>query len=335
MRRKQLVYGIFLLNIVIVFALSGCGKNSMGPSTPTLQNYPQQVFSSEPEGDFQVACKEQEHYWPQRERGRILGFLTEPMIEFIANYLTSRYMTFPEFKINLHRVIETRLFRIVVFRMGVGQMIMKKFLRIVSQTWAPGWGTNPMNFNYEISLLPYDFSFARGFHGLFHPGWGNGNGYHLESFAANGDRVIVQSKTAITNIYQNQTNVQDIEWFYQYVPTVYDPSTNRTAKGARISFNYAPYSHRFGFSYQTNLDENADTISLFDVSASCIDQSANVSVGSSQGKLNIQMTFNAQGIGSGTLDILNSHGFIDHYEIVTTSYDHGYWTKNGNPRNRF
>ncbi|MCD4812642.1 hypothetical protein K8S19_02995 [bacterium] len=260
------------------------------------------------------------------------GFVRWMSVKIVKNWFAD-----PNLTRAYKKMTRTRLFYIVTFRCGVGPMLFLESLKIVAETWYPGVGTNPKNCNPEITLMPYQWNLWRGFYGDRQLGWGNGNGYHIESLTEDLDNVILQTSgvgEGGQNLFMNEAPIIDFTWHYFYYPQV--PTGTNVPKQIRVRMMNEHWNHKFRIHDNSYIEINNERIKVDDVWFSTLDKSAVCKV-ISEGLdlLDMDLSFDATGAGGGTVDVKNWRGRINHYVFVVYSNGHGYYTKNGGRRRRF
>ena len=340
--RLGIVMGVMAGFAVILTA--GCGHNTMAPAMPdgqalqTGESGAEVWTLDENSGMVTANCRRvrANQGWTERFMRRLSRFFSRlPVVQKVYRRVFTRYVTDPDAQAALKRVLRARLTRLVVVRFGVGPLLIKDSLKILTQAWLPGSQTSPNGFDPELTLIPYDFHFRRGFYGAMHEGWGNGNGYHFQSFNADQDQARLTTHTLPVNMYQNETGVITWSWRYAYTPSVYDPSADRVPKYIHLSFQNRYYNNNISFGGDTFWDIDANRIHVQEAWASTSDKSGRLSIFSTDGRLNADLTFAADGSGGGTMDVEDFWGRIHHYEITQWANGHGYYIKDGGRKRRF
>jgi hypothetical protein len=338
--------------IILMFAfaltsltLSGCGKNVVGPSAPgtlTKTTQAQAVDADAAEVVAELAddsgmdanCHGRNKKVWSRYMFRYYLFKFNPwVVNRITNQIVRKWFEDEALTKRFRKITKSRMFYIVTFRCGVGPMLFLKSLKILAKTWVPGLNTNPRNTDPEITLLPYRFRLGQGFYGERLPGWGNGNGYHVEGSTPEGDLIFLETKSFASNIFMNESPIYAIQWRYSYFPV--DMSNGDIPQALRMRFTNAYWDKKMIVD-DAKLEEDGARIYVDEMWASTENKSAVCKISSLNTEdLNIDLQFDELGAGGGTVDIKSWRGRINHYEFVVRANGHGYYIKNGGRKRRF
>jgi hypothetical protein len=316
---------IGVIFLFLVFVLAGCGQNSMGPTAPTQPSA--QTLASAPSANFNAACVNNKptghRIWTKEMlEGMIWKFVHPGRFSEFCGEVLSGYLTSPEVLRTFHHVVSSRIFNIIIFQTGAGNLIASKALRIVSQVWYPGLGSSPNGFSPEVTLLPFAWSAHRGFSGGFLTAWGDSTGYHLDSYTPAGDHVRIETQSGPGNIYRNEKNFSNFSWYF----------TEITATGGVGQIFFAVISgidNRLALDYTTVMHElNDGSIFFSEVWASVKDRSGRCRIFANDGTLDMDLTFDATGAGGGYVTVLINNQ-LDRYDFLQAADGRGTWTKNG------
>jgi len=319
--------GACVLFLTAIIFVSGCGKNIVGPSTPNTVS--SQTIENTSSASVSTACVGKgKGFWTQAIlQAYLLKFVSPKSLE-TASLVLSDQLISPEVRKTVYGVVSSRLFKIVVFRTGLGNLLVSKYLRILSECWYPGNNSSPKGYSPEITLLPYKWLHARGFYGDLQTGWGNGHGYHLESYTPAGDYTLVETYSSPGNLYHNETNFNNFLWRINVFPS--------TGNYAQISFGLGSVQGLLQLDSYSNMREvNGSQIDFNDVWASLTDKSGRCYFASNDGTLEMNLNFIADGSGSGFLKIPNPCGKVVRYEFVQNANGHGYWSVDGGKKHYF
>ncbi len=341
-----------LVITLIAFAsltLSGCGKNTLGPTAPAAlapQAAPAVLADGVSAPDEVVAAgssggnngygyvKGRKKAWQHHHFSHYRRLLNYLFVRFFARYLALKWFEDPDVFHTVKRIVNSPMFFVVYVRCGVGDFLVNKVLRILSDTWFPGIGTNPSGCDPEVTLLPFRWKMGRGFYGGRLDGWGKNDVYKLESWTPDLDCVSLETNSHEVDIYENQTPIITYKWKYDFKP--FD-SVNGVSRFIGLKVKHQPWDKILiipGGKYDTRIRENGNCIIADDVWASTENKSACCSVSSlGTGGLTINLLFAEDGSGDGSLDI-ERNGSNDHYEFVVKCNGHGYYIKNYDGRKR-
>lgn len=347
MGNKLLVCSAIIFIALGSITISGCGKNAMGPTAPEVVNQPAAVaappaMTAEPAPDenaeTEAACVRhpskinkgknfKRYIW--NWRSHVPSF----MLKFYAHVLCGWYGRLSTFPHPLKHLVSNKLFMALMIKFGEDRVIMEKVLAVLALGWAPGDGTNPGNFEVESTLLPKEWNPGRGFYGELKPGWfthvNSVVGYEFYSTNAEGVKLQVVSGSTPGNIYDNASDVRMFEWIFSYL----EPAPNWRVAGINMKLDNR-MSDRLSFEGSIfELDSTEISINIY---MNKNDKAAFFSVENiGTGDFKLQLTFLADGSGTGFVKVKNSCGEIDTYNYTIDPHGRGYYTKNGGHKHYF
>lgn len=339
-----------LLKLVIVslaaltsLTLTGCGKNTMGPTSPdslttqTAQGVATDAAEVVPElkeGVSETLCHNgYGHKWSSHMYRWYLWKCNPWFMHHLIKFLVNKWFEDAALTARVDSILKSAVFNIILYKCGVGPLLTLKSIKLLSKTWFPGLNTNPRGCDPEITLLPYAWNWGQGFYGDRLPGWGNGNGYYLASRTPEQDYVNLDVKSFLNNVFMNESSIYAIQWRYTYFP--FDMENGDIPQRLRARFTNAYWDKRLVFD-DTLLEEDHSKIIVEELWASTEDKSARCKIISQNAEwLNMDLQFDATGAGGGTVDIQNWRGQVVHYVFVVNGSGHGYYTKNGGKKRRF
>ncbi len=335
-KMKKLTLGLVLMLSALLVMTAGCGKNAVGPTTPSMSLESEELSDTAAMQEYSIACHRGEGgLGPRAWMYRFMMRLTPVKILQTSDEISEGYFTDPEVKRTVKRVLTSRLFYLIAFNHGAAYLMVDTFIRIISNAWSPEGDENPGAFPAKVTLFPRDWNRHQLFHGQLQAGWLNpGPGrYVMDQYNATNQRVTLNTSTIDMDtdgdFYQNQNNFRVYRWYF---------GTSINLARAKVSFQYNPEPDMRLLSFDgqsTFTDEDGSMIIFDEVWASVKDKSARCHIRSSSGVLDINLTFAADGSGSGSMDIRNVFGATTHYDYVQYANGHGYWKKNGGKKRGF
>ena len=331
---KKFALALVLSLSMLLAITSGCGKNVVGPTAPTLAADSDLMSESEALQNYSAACHNPRRWiGPRAWVYEYMINCTPAKIMALGDNVNDGYFNDPAMLAAFKRVTTSKLFYIIMFNHGAGFMLVDTAVQILSTGWSPNTHDNPGNFPKKVTLFPYDWDSHRLFHGALHAGWVIDDiGYGLNETGAGGDVLSLYTSSIDGNIYKNNGN------FYQYT---FDYSwrnddTHWAYFQTKVACNGS--DHWAFLDYRgTWLNEDGQTTSFDNVHFSTVDKSGQCHISSvpDSKKFNIWLDFNADGSGGGTMDIKNVHGVATHYEYSQAVNGHGWWTKNNGKKQTF
>lgn len=338
---KQVLLNLIVIALASTLLTTGCGKNVMGPTAPSaLKASSVQVVTADAsgseEGTVDAACHKGKK-WTDHYLRHYLGLFNYGQVKRWTMFFIRDWFQDEDLTNTMHNILSSRLFYIVTFKCGVGTVLAWETLKILAETWFPGLGTNPAQCDPEITLFPYRWNSDCGFYGEFLSEWGNGRGYHLTSYTPKNDKIELFTSSSINNIYKNVKPVISLQWNYAFIP---DEVNNPNGKPKILFYSFANmyYIERltlFWAQPQFLVDGDEQIIGQ-EVWASTQDKSARCKIVSQNSNLlNMDLQFDATGVGGGTVAVRNWHGQVDSYFFDVKANGHGYYTKNGGKKHYF
>jgi hypothetical protein len=327
--------------LIAVFALTsltlaGCGKNVVGPSMPNsvpaagIDN--QDSAGIMPMGNTSEEACGKKGGWTQVHYRDYLLKLTPHFVSFICKHIAGKWFGDEAVTKTVENITESRLFNIIMFRCGVGPLIMMKTLKILSNTWSPWPNINPRNCTPKVTLFPYAWDLHQGFYGEIRPGWQKNGGYYTKITDPQLDYVGMDTGSQDVDIYQNAVPIRHFQWQYGFAPA---DGLSSQRLGFSIDNFYWDKQLVIGSDY-TLLDDNGPRIIVREVWASTETKAARCKIASENTDwLNMDLKFVADGSGGGTMDIIGWNGKINHYEFTVLANGHGFYTENGGGQRRF
>ncbi|MEW6515703.1 MAG: hypothetical protein AB1439_02185 [candidate division FCPU426 bacterium] len=275
--------------------------------------------------------------WTEQLRHHYLGMCNHGLLHKFAMLVIGGWFQDQALTNTVENIITSKLFKIVIFKCGIGPILFWQSLLMVSETWYPGLDTNPAQCDPEITLLPYRWNRCSGFYGDYLSEWGNGRGYHLHSVTPKNDIVELFTSSSLNNIYHNEKPIITLQWNYSFIA---DPVNNPTGKNKSLFLSLANeyYINRLTLFYaEPRFYKNGDErLEAEEVWSSTANKSGRCKIVTRNGDLlNMDLEFDANGVGGGTVDIRSWSGQVNHYVFVVNGYDHGYYTKNGGKKHHF
>jgi hypothetical protein len=323
----------FLLigGLIMMLALTGCGRNALGPTAPTLNAASSVSLDSDEDNVLGAECTGPGSHWTaSRVMALLKRFVHHGHIQSLGERILQLYITDPAVRSTVWNVLTSKPFRLVFFEWGLGARLVKDCLRILAYSWYPGLGSTQNGFTPEVTLLPFAWSPAGGFnYPNYLSGWHNGAGFLLESVNPAGHVATLNTFSEPGIIYHNENNLNHFYW--QYTVRYPDPP----APSDWIQFDLNTYGNRITLDSSSMITQPGKvSVSFEDVWAATLDRSAKCYLSDYFGALKARFDFIADGSGSGYLEMPSKHGVV-RYDLVHFADGHGYWTKNGGKRHRY
>ncbi len=342
--------------IASALVISGCGQNVVGPTAPDITNPTTPITmdttsdltqSTSTDNQVNASCfgghdyskgtknfknKFKAKFYKNKYKNylmRLKSHLQQRLGFWMHRYYTSyagKWVGMFVGNDTLNDILTAHpLFLKVVLRHHLDRVVMQTAADIVTQTWAPGEGTDPSGFDPEVTLVPFQWRPNRGFYGALNPGWVatpsyGTDGYTFDQTSVDQDVLAIYTQSFYVDVYKNLTDMLNFQWrlFYK-TPT--GPLTSASINLSGDMGNHLKTLKGLFFDpegVQTQLD--------FWISV--LDKSGYYRIYRSDGTLDLILQFDSTGAGGGTLDILNHRGTMDHYVYVLDARGRGYWTRN-------
>jgi len=319
-----LVLGLSML----VAITPGCGKNVVGPTAPTLAAEADEMSEAEVLQNYSAACHNPGHWIGPR--GWVYEFLmncTAAKILKMGDDVNDGYFSDPAVKTALKRILTSKLFYLIMFNHGAGFMLVDAAAQIISTGWSPNRWDNPGNFPNKVTLFPFDWNTYRLFHGSILSGWvPAGTGYVLQMTSPEGNYLHLQTGTKDNDIFKNNMNFYEFRWDYTCQLTNSHSAYLNTWMTRNLAANWVYLS---GAGSANMMLEDGQGIWFDDIHFSTSDKSGRVHLyAAPDNKIEVLLEFNADGSGTGHMDIKNVRGVLAHYEYSQAADNHGWWTKN-------
>lgn len=353
---------LVMAGIASALVITGCGQNVVGPTAPEITNpttSPTMAAASDAaqpgtttlatDGQVSASCfggygnsKAAKKYKIKIKKNRYKKFLMRMKAHLQRNLCFWRHRFYTFFAghwIGMYigdgtlndLLTSHRLFFKVVLRHHLDRVVMQTAADIVTQTWAPGEGTDPAGYDPEVTLVPFRWRPHAGFYGQMYPGWTaepsyGTDHYTFQQYNANHDFIGIDTQSFYVDVYKNQHDMVRYQW--RYANKIEDgPYMNILID---LSNNIAGNEERFS----VELLDIEGNKTLIDFRNSKVDKSAFYRLYRTDHTLELKLTFDETGAGSGFLDILNRRGAMDHYEYVVNAHGWGYWTLNGGRKHK-
>lgn len=340
MRNDRGVNLLFCLGLGMVLSIAGCGKNSLGPTAPTgsssfLQTPASSgadIFQAEgEETQFEISCHTGADHPACGEMQRISN-------QLLHRWFTRFTGTNPFERLWTANPVFTKIMR----HFQIDQYLLKKSARIIGQVWSPSPAVNPGNFSPKVTLFPKDWNPREGFNGNLHDGWmghaNHGFVYSLGThdpdgkltgplYNANRDLVQISTFTFPDDMYAGQASIQKFVWNLGYSTASEEGYINY------LDVDYFPADQSTHLSwtlFEGNEPNAKVNFMVFNQS-----HQAMYHVQSGDNTLILDLRFNTDGSGGGTLDRLNKQGSMDHYDFTVYPNGHGFWLKNNTKKHTF
>lgn len=330
--KRFALVGLLSLSLLLASS-SGCGKNVVGPKSPSLSADADELSEAEVLQNYSAACHN-----PSRwigPRGWVYEFImncTPAKILKMGDDVSDGYFSDPAVLKTVRRITTSPLFYIIMFKHGVGFLLTDMAAQIISTGWSPKAKDNPGDFPNKVTLFPFDWNTYKLFHGSLNAGWTRANNYYmLQMTSAGGNTLFMQTATQGGDIYQNQVNFNDFMWDYQcqLVNSHSAYLNNRLTRS--LASNWVYMDGRGNW-----MAEDGEEIRFDDIHFSTLDKSGRCHITSApDNKINLELNFNADGSGAGNMDIKDVHGKVIHYEYSQAANGHGWWTKNQGKKHCF
>jgi hypothetical protein len=318
---------VLVLGLSMLLAItSGCGKNVAGPTAPTLSADAEEMSEAEALQNYSEACHNPSRWLgPRAWVYQYMMSCTPAKILKMGDDVNSGYFNDPIVLKTIKNIMTSNLFYLIMFKHGAAYVIVDTAVQVLSTSFSPNPGENPNNFPVKATLLPFDWNTYKLFHGSLHAGWAPATlGYILNMTSPEGVSLKIETGSQPGDIFKNSGNFS--EFIYDYMCILSD--TNSAFLQSTV--NYTGQNNNVFFSSNgTWMRDDGQGIWFKDIHFSTADKSGMVNIFSApDNKLGMSLEFNADGSGTGHMDIKNVRGVLTHYEYSQTADGHGWWTKN-------
>jgi hypothetical protein len=335
---KWIVALVAVLGLGIMLAIvPGCGKNVAGPTAPKLAADSDEMSETEALQNYSAACHNPGRWiGPRAWVYQYLINCTPAKILKMGDDISSGYFNDPVMVTAIKRITTSNLFYLIMFKQGLAWLITDTATQILSTAWSPNEFENPGNFPCKVTLLPLEWNTYKLFHGALHSGWvvsnnTTSNGYALEMTSTEGNTLNLQTYSLNGDIFKNSGDFYSFMYNFQCQLA----NSHNAVLDSRIQYS-ASDNNVFMIGRSTWMMEDGTGLSFDDIHFSTADKSGRVHIISVPANLlNIELDFNSDGSGTGTMDIKNVHGVMVHYDYSQTADGHGWWMKNNGKKHNF
>lgn len=342
---KQVSLWLVLLMAGVMISVAGCGKNVVGPTAPEVivssaEVSEQSGSEADKLADESEAANASCHaavpagkrsYNSLKYKYQVKRYVRKHIGRYLRNFRTLKSLWFfsPPYRMAwYHLVLSNKLFVNIVWRFNIDRQIIATAMEIMAQAYRPGDSTNPGNFNPEVTLFPFKWiGFWRGGFDNTNllPGWevvpNSTDGYVFNTRNENNDLVSIDTKSYLVDVYTNNYDIRRFHWIYSHDPVGLD------FYKIELEMQDQPELKRYKLDLRLNAPDGV--VTDVDIWRSTEDASGSFRILKTDGTLSLNLTFDAQGNGGGTLTILNKQGQMDHYHYVVDIAGKSYFTING------
>lgn len=313
----------------MMFTLTGCGKNVLGPTAPTLTTAANASLSDAGDQVLDAECTKPGSFWNHGRLNSLIQRLVHVKhIHWLVEQLVNAFFTDPAVRETFWNIVSSKPFQLIAVDWGLGALLLQDSIRILAYSWYPGLGSTQNGFEPEVTLLPFAWSPAGGFdYPNYLSGWHNGVGYALTSVNPEGNTVTLSTYSQPGNIFQNQQNLDFFSWRYRRHPV--------SGPDDWLQFDLNTFGDRLTLDSTSQITQPPNfSISFEDVWASTADKSARCYLSDYLGTLLVRFEFAPDGSGGGFMEIPTKHGVV-RYDLTHYANGHGYWTKDGGKPHKY